>query len=158
MFKLKNTDDDKNKSGKVFYQFKLNPTESGISMWINKFISFHETPCYHYCLPEWLGNFTHPSYIEGKESMAQSLKRRGVKFSRIHKTCSRKAFDTKEKAYANFIFLKKRHLAHLERDIIMIKAVLDFHEKKTFDDLADDGHSLIFPDTRDIVLSNFQFD
>ena len=157
MFKLKNTDEESKKSGQVFYQLKLNPTESGISMWINEFISFHETPCYHYCLPEWMSYLAKPSFIEGKESMAQSLKRRGVKFSRIHKTCSRKAFDTKEKAYANFIFLKKRHLAHLERDIIMIKAVLDFHQKNTFDDLTDDGHSLIVPCTRDIVLDNFQF-
>ena len=143
---------------KEFYQIKLSPSEDGICLWLNKFYSFHETPCYHYCMGEWQRNLVAPHFVNKGETIPQSLKRRGVKFIRIHKTCSRKAFDTKEKAYANFIFLKKRHLAHLERDIIMIKAVLDFHQKNTFDDLTDDGHSLIVPCTRDIVLSNFQFD
>ena len=143
---------------KEFYQIKLNPTEGGISLWVNKFYSFHETPCYHYCMEEWQRNLVSSCFVNDKETIVQSLKRRGIKFSRIHKTCSRKAFDTKEKAYDNFIFLKKRHLAHIKRDAKMIEEVLKFNDEKSFGDLEDHGHSFLIPGTNELVMSEFTFD
>ncbi len=138
---------------KEFYQLKLNPTEGGIVLWLNTFYSFHETPCYHYCVTEWNRDLIAPCFVNEGETIAQSMKRRGFKFLRIHKTCSRKAFDTKEKAYNNFIFLKKRQLAHLQRDIKMIKEVIKFNNEKSFDDLEDYGHSFLIPNTNELVLS-----
>lgn len=146
------------KMSKEFYQLKLNPTEGGIVLWLNKFYSFHETPCYHYCMQEWQRNLVAPCFVKKSETIVQSLKRRGIKFSRIHKTQSRKAFDTKEKAYNNFIFLKKRHLSHLKRDIKMINEVLKFDDEKSFGDLEDYGHSFLIPNTNELVLEEYIFD
>jgi len=143
---------------KEFYQFKMYPEESGVALWLNKFFSFHETECYHYCLPELMTNCNSSVFLNKGESMAQSLKRRGVKFYKIHKTCSRKAFDTKEKAYANFLFLKKRQLAHLQRDIEMVKIILKFSEDSKFSDLKDLGHCFELPNTQDFIASNYVFD
>ena len=142
---------------KEFYQLKLITTESGISLWVNTFYSFHETACYHYCMIEWQRNLVAPCFIGKNETIVQSLKRRGIKFSRIHKTCSRKAFDTKEKAYNNFIFLKKRHLAHLKRDIKVITEVIKFDEEKSFSDLGCHDNLFLIPDTSELMLGEYIF-
>lgn len=131
---------------KEFYQLKMYRDEdNSINLWVNIFVSFHETECYHYCLPEFQRDSLSSVFVNDGETMVQSLKRRGISFSRIHKTCSRKAFDTKEKAYENFIYLKKHHLAHLKRDIETVENILKFDEEKSFNDLIDEKYRIRFP-------------
>ncbi len=84
---------------KEFYKFSIAPDFDGLSLWLHRYYSFHETPCYHYCVEEFSKSSVSDCFIINNESMTKSLERRGVKVYRIHKTQSRKAFDTKEKAY-----------------------------------------------------------
>lgn len=135
---------------KEFYKLKMYREEdNSVNLWVHTFISFHETECYHYCLPEFQRDSLSSIFVNDGETMAQSLKRRGISFSRIHKTCSRKAFDTKEEAYDNFIYLKKKHLQHLSRDIETIEHILKFNEKRVFGDLKDNKYSFRVPSEED---------
>lgn len=143
---------------KLFYKLSIGTDFDGLSLWVHKFVSFHETPCYHYCVDEFSKSVVSSVHISGNETMVQSLKRRGVKFHRIHKTCSRKAFDTKEKAYDNFMYLKKLQLKHLENNISIIKKLVEFNDVSSFSDLKDEGHAMLLPNTKDFINGMFTFD
>ena len=143
---------------KEFYKFSIAPDFDGLSLWLHRYYSFHETPCYHYCVEEFSKNRVGDCFIVNGESMTKSLERRGVKVYRIHKTHSRKAFDTKEKAYENFMYLKKLQLGHIEKNISVLKKLIEFNENNSFSDLKDVGHAMMLPNTKDFINNIFTFD
>tara|TARA_R110002020_G_scaffold475890_1_gene713759 strand:- start:23762 stop:24196 length:435 start_codon:yes stop_codon:yes gene_type:complete len=143
---------------KEFYKFSVNYDECGLGVWLSKYFSLHETPCYHYCVDEFSKVIIRNERPSDGESIAAFAKRKGVKIHKIHKTHSRKAFDTKEKAYNNFMYLKGLQLTHLQRDIKVIKELLRFNKDYKYSDLIDQGHSMLMPSTKSFVDENITFD
>lgn len=143
---------------KEFYKFSICTEHEGLGLWLHKYVSFHETPCYHYCVSEYDKSSISPLLVRDDESMLQSIKRRGKRFLRVHKTCSRKAFDTKEQAYKNFMFLKERQIAHMQRDLKVLNRLVKFNKEMTFDDLKDEGHMMLLPNTSEFIHDVFTFD
>lgn len=143
---------------KEFFKFSIAPDFGDLSLWLHRYCSFHETPCYYYCVEEFSRGMVSDRFIVNGESMVKSLERRGVKVYRIHKTQSRKAFDTKEKAYQNFMFLKRLQLGHVERNISVLKKLIEFDERNSFSDLNDAGHAMLLPNTKGFVNNIFTFD
>ncbi len=144
-------------SAKVFYHMKLTPTEGGLSIWTDKYHSVHETECFHFCIAEWQCGYANVSIQDG-ETMYQSLKRRGVKLKRIAKINSRFAFDTEQKAYDQLVFLKRKQLGHLQRDIEFLKAFMEFNKENGFDNLKKVHSQVYVPDTKDLVNEHYLFD
>lgn len=138
---------------KTFYRMKLIPTESGLTIWTDEYYSVHETPCYHFCIAEWL----RASYEIANHDY-KSLKKRGVKLKKIAKLGSRFAFETKEQAFNNLIYLKGRQLMHMKRDMEFLKTFLEFNDTKGFNDLEEKYGSLVVPGTKPLVLNHFNFD
>ena len=143
---------------KIFYKMRLVPSEQGLSIWTDRFYSVHETPCYHFCIAEWQRGFDVPALIKDGETAYQSLKRRGVKLRKVAKQNSRVAFEDREQAFKNLIYLKGRQLMHMKRDLEFLNAFLSFTKDNTLDDLQDVHSQLIVPKTKDLVLGHYVFD
>lgn len=142
---------------KVFFRMKLTPSELGLQIWTDKYFSVHETPCYHFCIAEWQQGYTSARLDEG-ETQYQSLKRRGIKLKKIAKKNSRFAFETKEEAFENLVYLKKRQLLHLKRDVEFLSAFISFSKGGGLNDLDEIHNQLIVSGTKDLVLSHYAFD
>ena len=74
------------------------------------------------------------------------------------KTNSRFAFAEKEDAYKQLLFMKKRQLIHLQRDLEFVKAFLRFNKDNGFSDLKGRNDNLFVPNTEDLVLEHYVFD
>ena len=143
---------------KEFYRLSVNYEEHGLGFWITTYFSLHETPCYYYCVEEFAKLILSHESLRDGETIYQLAKRKGVRLHRIHKTCSRKAFDTKEKAYKNFMFLKRRQLTHLKRDIKVVSRLLEFDESSSYSDLIHQDRTMLMPGTRKFIDENITFD
>ena len=141
---------------KRYYKYKLSASEDGVTYYLSTYKSFYETPCYHYCIPEYSMSASDP-FIKDGETILQSIKRRGVKFKKIHKTQSRIAFDTKEQAYDNCIYLKKLQLEHLKRSIKLINLALSEHDSSGFSGLIDHGYTLVAESTAEKINEMYTF-
>ena len=142
---------------KKFYKMKLIPTEGGLSVWANTYVSIHETPCYHYCIPDWNKGLL-GVVGDQKETLYEKAKARNIKVHKVHKTSSRFAFETKELAYENLLYLKKRQLIHLNRDIELLTKFLNFNEGAGYKDLDNSHGQLFVPDSDELVKEHYAFD
>lgn len=108
----------------IYYKAKLHMAEPGMQVQFKEFHQIHETECYSYCVDDW--NFPIPQSLKlVGETDIKAAKRRGIKIHRIHKTSSRVAFDTKEKAFNQLVFLKRRQINHMKRDVDLFSYFLD---------------------------------
>ena len=142
---------------KELFKMILTPTEGGLSVWTHSYFSVRETPCYYFCVTDWQITSV-PIHCRGTEIGYEMLKARGVKFKRIAKLNSRFAFETKELAYDNLVYLKKLQLGHLNRDIELLGAFISFNENKGMTDLSNQHGQLFVPNTNELVLNHFNFE
>lgn len=141
---------------KKFYKMKLIPTEVGLSIWTNTYYSVHETPCYYFCVTDWQITSI-PPHLRGTKAGYDMLKNGQVKFKRVAKINSRIAFETKELAYDNLVYLKKMQLIHLNRDIKLIGAFVSFNKDNGLADLPKCHEQLFVPNTSDLVNEHYSF-
>lgn len=107
----------------MFYKARLVMTEEGMQVQFQEFNCIHETECYAYCINSW-SSVPSPLKHEG-ETELQAAKRMKIKIFRIHKASSRIAFKTKELAFNQLVFLKRRQINHMKRDIDLFSYFLD---------------------------------
>lgn len=110
-----------------YYKARLVYSEEGMQVVFDILHSIHETQCYSYCLNRW--NLTngevHPPLKREGESNFKAAKRLKYKIIRIHKGSSRIAFETKEKAFEQLLFLKRRQIGHMKREIDLLTYFLE---------------------------------
>tara|TARA_R110002050_G_scaffold53014_1_gene120536 strand:+ start:82 stop:489 length:408 start_codon:yes stop_codon:yes gene_type:complete len=133
------------------------PCEEGLSIYVKKFISIHETPCFHFCIQEHNKGFVSKPLLKEGENNYQSLKRRKIKMHKISKEGSRIAFDSEQKAYENLLFLKRRQLRHLNRDIEFINTLITYGSDKQFKDIPIVGSFRTVPDSHELVHEHYVF-
>lgn len=121
---------------KIFYKARLIAEEDGLIVWIDKYYPIKETPCYYYCVDEFHNKI--------------NLKNPPIK--KIHKTSSRFAFDSKDKAIEHLRFMKRRQLKHMEREAAFINSFLDC------DNLKSCYNGMEVPNTRELVSKYLRFD
>lgn len=136
------------KTEKILYQAKECETESGYEILFYQWVVERETPCYYFCVDA--------RYKDLK--ITQKIKK-------IHKTCSRFAFDTKQKALDNLIIKKKHQLWHAVRAKAVIGELLKHIEGKKVDDFKavenqyyNRIEAIEIPGTKEIVNEWFIFD
>lgn len=131
---------------KTLYKARLITDEDGLEVWIDKYHSVRETPCYYFCVDDhnkWRINST-----------VLPLKNKLLK--RIHKTNSRFAFDTEELSIEHLRMMKMRQLNHMARETAFIKAFLDCGELKSTVSKSRIIKSV--PGTRDLIWKYLRFD
>ena len=144
---------------KKLFKIELLPTEDGLELYTCKFIALHETECYWYCLSELEMILVGKGRRLDGETKYECAKRRKIKLKRIHKTASRFAFDTEEKAYRHLVLLKKRQVGHLKRSLNFVTRFLAFDEKHGLDsELFKASGAKTIPDTRELVHEHLVFD
>lgn len=134
---------------KIFYKKKLYPSEEGLEVFTNKWISIHETECFHFCVDQssyYLMNVR----CDKNETPLQYAKRNKI-LKRISKENSRFAFDTEGKAIAHLRMLKKKQKRHMERDILFIDKFLKSNLLKV-------GNGEVVEDSSELVQQHYQFD
>jgi len=131
----------------TFYKKRLVPTESGLEVFTEKWISLHETECFHFCISERNRGFL---YAKSDETPVQIARRKKI-LKRVSKTCSRFAFDSEEKALEHLKFLKRKQAKHMKRDVLFIDKFLS-------SDLVRDGRGEVVPDSQDLVNEHYVFD
>lgn len=134
---------------KIFYKKRLIPDEAGLVVWTNKWVSIHETQCFHYCIPE----HYHSIGLRPREgeTLLQAAKREKI-LKRVSKVGSRFAFDTEEKAMDHLRLLKRKQASHMAREMKFIEHFLQCER------FEQDGDQQLVPDSRDLVLEHFRFD
>lgn len=133
----------------VFYKMRLVPSEEGLEIITSEFVSIHETPCFHFCIPKLEKQMIR--ILKRSDESALVYSRRKKILKRVSKTNSRFAFDSKEKALKHLKFLKTKQLCHMRRDILFIEKLLSSSD----DDLTSIGP---IPDTKELVREYFVFD
>lgn len=135
---------------KTFYRKRLVPDEAGLIVVTERWVSIHETPCFHHCVTDW--NLDLMLRIGGSGGLLATARRRR-QLKRIHKEGSRFAFETEEQAGDHLRFLKRRQLRHLERETKFAEAFL---EAESFESNGGDGE--LIPGTEDLVHWYYRFD
>lgn len=142
---------------KIFYRFCMSEAEEGIALIPKKFISVHETDYFNFCVNEY--EYMHiKSFANKGEPLIKAAKRRGNKVFRISKGNSRIAFDSEEKAFQNLVYRKKKQIAHLQRNLDVVKRFLSEVKGKKVEDIPDHGLYRVLPDTEDFIHEYFRFD
>ena len=143
---------------KTYYKMKLIPSEEGLSLWVTRWICLRETEHIAYCVPESVMTILRIRARQENQSLYDAAKKEKY-CRRIHKTCSRIAFPTEQKAFENLSFLKRRQLNHLKRDQVFIERFLEDIKEKTIADFPPDewGHRVL-PETEDLVHDYYCFD
>ena len=142
----------------MFYKCQLMPCEEGLSIYVKKYTSVHETPCFHFCIEEHNKGWLARPLIQGGENNRQALERMKVKVHRIAKSGSRIAFETEQEAYEQLLFLKRRQLGHLNRDIEFLSNFINYGSDKKFKDIPFTGSFRTVPDTQELVSEHYVFD
>lgn len=135
---------------KTFYRKRLVPDEAGLLVVTERWVSIHETPCFHYCVTDWSLDLM--LRVGGPGGLLATARRRR-QLKRIHKEGSRFAFETEEQALDHLRFLKRRQLRHLEREQKMVEAFLEAEKLK-----STGGDGDLIPGTEDLVHSYYVFD
>lgn len=135
---------------KIFFKCKLTPTEYGLEVWTDKFISIHETECFHFCVLEY--NYRLLSSMKNSDETELQYARRKKILKRIDKNRSRIAFETLEKALEHLKLLKRSQLEHMKRDSLFIEKFLSAETLEMTPD------RLLVPNTRDLVRDYIVFD
>lgn len=143
---------------KEFYKMKLFPIEGGLCVHTEVYLSVHETPCFHFCIPEWQKHYISTHLLSEGVSAHEQLKEIDVKLKRVAKINGRFAFDTKQKAYDQLLFMKKRQLIHLNRDIELLGAFISFNKESGYDDLQSEQGQSFVPETSELVHEHYAFD
>lgn len=142
----------------VYYSAKLIPGESGLYVFFEEFVCVRETEHVAFCIKK-SDFYNFIGYVRThKMSVDQAAKKVGLK--RIYKDSSRFAFSSKEKALAQLIYLKKRQIRHMERDLNFLSVFVE--KVNSVDDLKPDftyssGQDFIVPETEDLVRRYFVF-
>ena len=89
---------------KKFYKMRLSPQEDGLSIWVDAYLSVHETPCCHYVIHEQNKGFWNPAIMRTGETALQFAKRTGRKVHKVYKDCSPFAFETPQLAFPHLVF------------------------------------------------------
>lgn len=152
---------------KVFFKMRLIPTEDGLKIWTDTFLAIHETSCYCFAIPEFARCFFTPALTLENETPYQYARRTKRKIHRISKENSRFAFETKEGAFQHLMFLKRKQLQHMKRDMSFIERFLTDAKGKQFDDFRDDKGwidgavgipSKTLPGTKNLVHEHLVFE
>jgi hypothetical protein len=134
------------------------PCEEGLSIYVKKFISIHETPCFHYCVDEHEQQRATYLISSNKGNPVSILKEKRLKVYRVAKSGSRIAFDDEQKAYENLLLLKRKQLGHLQRDIEFINTLINYGSNKLFEDIPTIGSFKTVPNTHELVHEHYSFD
>lgn len=146
---------------KVFYKKLLRPTESGLVIVTQHWVSIHETPSFHYCIHDYSSMFASWRPLDrardyskrNNVTMLQAAKKLMYKVKRVHKGDSRFAFSSESTALEHLRFLKRKQLSHMERDIAFVRAFLDADSLEP----GSDGCAIV-PATQELVLQHYRFD
>ena len=141
-----------------FYKCVLMPCEEGLSIYVKKYISVHETPCFHYCVDEHEHHRVTYLISSNKGNPVSILKESRVKTYRVAKSGSRIAFDDEQKAYENLLLLKRKQLGHLQRDIEFINTLINYGSDKSFKDIPTLGRFKTIPNSQELVQEHYVFD
>lgn len=133
---------------KIFYKKILAPSPEGLEIFTYEWISIHESPCFHFCVPKY--EFGVMSTLKGADESDMAYSKRKKILKRISKTNSRFAFDTEQQAIDHLKLLKKRQLAHMLRDTVFIEKFLASSDEEI--------SSGLIPDTKDLVGEHYSFD
>lgn len=142
---------------KELYKMKLIPAEGGLSVWTNTYIVVRETPCYYFCVTDYQIKSI-PEHCRGTKVGLDMLKARNTKLKRIAKENSRFAFETKELAYDNLLFLKRCQMVHMQRDMEFLREFIKFNKESKFENLDNNHDQLFVPNTSDLVNEYYCFD
>lgn len=143
----------------TYYKARISYTPAGICVVMDEFKVIHETKCIAYCVYPW--QFDHISWrADTGETKMQTAKRVGIKVLCIHKTRSRIAQPTHEKAFDRLKFLKQRQVRHLKRELDLLTL---FNSKTSGQELSAlnkqvfNSDTYLVPDTEENTNIYFNF-
>ncbi len=110
----------------IFYKKRLVAEEDGLLVVTDKLVSIHETPCFHFCIPE--HDRRHIEVYRPREESELYYARRRKMLKRVSKKGSRIAFETEEKALEHLKMLKRKQLGHMKRESVFIEKFLSSEE------------------------------
>lgn len=101
---------------KELYRMYLNTGTDSIYVGYETWVCIHETKCFWFCANSVeIGIFSNLN--NGKGLTLQEAKKLKILVKRIHKSGSRFAFESKEKALNNLLYRKRKQNEHLSRQL-----------------------------------------
>jgi len=138
---------------KIYYKKRMVAAEEGLLIITERWISVHETPETHLCIEESALNRFKSAVSFNNNLSKQQVARKHFRAKRVHKTSSRFAFDSEDKALENLLFLKRLQLKHLERNAKFAECLLANHE-----DLQPYGNYQLVKNSSELVHEYLRFD
>ena len=135
----------------ILFKKKLHEDEMGLYIHTQRWVSIHETPCFHFCVEDEVERLLEVMRMHDETPMKTARRLKWLK--RIDKKVSRFAFPTEGKALEHLKFLKRKQLGHMKRQTEFIKAFLDRDESE-----YDPRYPNRVPRTEGIVNEYLNFD
>lgn len=135
---------------KIFYKKRMQPTEEGLEIITEEWVSLRETECFHFCVPRGETGLLRVLANSGESELDVARRRKTLK--RIAKTRSRFAFETESQALEHLKLLKRKQFKHMQRDLQFIEAFLNAER------LEKSGYGEKVPGSRDLVHQHYIFD
>ena len=132
---------------KVLYKKVLHAKKEGLIVNTIRFIVIHETEHFWHCVPEFMRGRLNVRSNELTE-IQYARKRKLVK--KVGKKSKRFAFETESEAMDHLIFLKKRQLIHLVREMAFVRKFIG----SDIDGVID----CVVPDSKELVADHLIFD
>ena len=132
----------------IMYKKTWGASEDGVTVFTEKWIAVYETPCFYFCVSEFDAGMAHT--FRSKDETDLEYFKRNKMLKRISKINSRFAFDTEQKSLDHLRFLKRKQLAHMQRDTVLIGALLAASDEDLLNGCA--------PGTRGLVAEYYVFD
>lgn len=144
---------------KIFYRMRHAIDESGINVITTELASIHESHCWHWCIDKRRIGCVRTIAERNEESMLKAAKRDKAKIYKVAKDGSRVAFETPQQAFLHLLFLKRKQIGHMKREIEILEEFASKADGLDIETIKLGGYGeRVIPDTHEVVHNHYIFD
>lgn len=143
----------------VFYKMRTAVDEDGINVITTELVKIHDSHCWHWCIEKRRIGYVKGIAERNDESMLKAAKRNRDKIYKVAKEGSRVAFETPQQAFLHLLFLKRKQIGHMKREIEILEEFTSKSEGLDIESIRPGGYGQrVVPDTQEVVHNNYLFD
>lgn len=143
---------------KIFYKMRHAIDDQGIVVITKELMSVHESPCWYWCVEKRELGYIKSFKLDG-ETLLQAAKRIRYKIYKVAKSGSRVAFDTLPKAFDHLMFLKRKQIGHMKRELEILEEFTKKADGIDIESIKPGSYGeRVIPDTFEVVNDNYLFD
>ncbi|MGE6778309.1 hypothetical protein ACQKFL_11780 [Vreelandella titanicae] len=147
-------------SREVFYKMRTAIDEDGINVITTELVKIHDSNCWYWCIDKSRIGYVKTIADRNHEPMLKAAKRDKTKIYKVAKDgSSRVAFETPQQAFLHLMFLKRKQIGHMKREIEILEEFTKKAEGLDIESIKPGSYGeRVIPDTHEVVHNHYIFD